>query len=171
MTQRPCGVSGCDKPYRCSGYCAVHYNHFRIYGDPNVRFKAAQGSGHFHCGYRRVTVNGRRMFEHVAVWEKANGPVPTGHAIHHVNHNKLDNRLENLACIPWGEHTRIHHKGIPNGPRSEATKAKISASSKGHRHTDESRAKMRAAQQKRAADISAELKRQWASGVRRRLVR
>lgn len=45
---------------------------------------------------------------HRAVWEEANGPIPKGYHVHHVNGNKADNRLENLELLSHGEHSAIH---------------------------------------------------------------
>lgn len=61
-------------------------------------------------GYRRVRVRGSRrlVMEHRLVWESANGPIPSGMEIHHVNRNKLDNRLENLRLVTRIEHKRRH---------------------------------------------------------------
>lgn len=44
--------------------------------------------------------------EHVLVWEMANGPVPDGYVIHHLNGIKDDNRLENLVALPLRTHSQ-----------------------------------------------------------------
>ena len=64
-------------------------------------------------GYRRVSVkdqDGKRrlVMEHRLVWEAVNGVVPRGFELHHVNHDKLDNRIENLRIVNRLEHKRIH---------------------------------------------------------------
>lgn len=43
---------------------------------------------------------------HRAVWEKANGPIPSGHEIHHADGDPLNNDLGNLECLTVGEHRR-----------------------------------------------------------------
>ena len=61
-------------------------------------------------GYRRVRRPGsrRQVMEHVVVWEAHFGPVPRGKELHHINGNKLDNRLVNLVLLTRLEHKRIH---------------------------------------------------------------
>ncbi len=53
------------------------------------------------------------QFEHRAVWESHNGPIPDGSewVVHHLNGDKLDNRIENLQLMRRADHTSHHHRG------------------------------------------------------------
>ena len=67
----------------------------RSNGYISVRIKAGspgKGKGAFYRG------------EHIVVWETANGPLPKGWVVHHLNGVKDDNRLENLAGMPRQQH-------------------------------------------------------------------
>lgn len=48
------------------------------------------------------------VYEHRKVWYDANGEIPCGHHIHHVNEDKADNRLENLEMLSDSAHS-LHH--------------------------------------------------------------
>lgn len=84
------------------------------------------------------------------VWKLFNGEVPKGYVIHHKDHNKLNDRLDNLELMTVEEHNKHHHTGLKHSketkkhmseikagkthaPLSEETKQKISASLKGQR--------------------------------------
>ena len=54
--------------------------------------------------------DGRRCSVHRAYWEAYHGPIPKGHHVHHINGDRLDNRIENLACMSAGEHVRLHRR-------------------------------------------------------------
>ena len=55
--------------------------------------------GYFQCG---------QVFLHRAVWEHANGPLPAGLIIHHIDHNPRNNALSNLQAMTPSEHSRYH---------------------------------------------------------------
>jgi len=68
---------------------------------------------HLHKrGYYELYIPGRGAIkEHHWVWEQHNGrKVPAGFHIHHKNHDRLDNRIENLELISAVEHGRLHIK-------------------------------------------------------------
>jgi hypothetical protein len=45
---------------------------------------------------------------HRHVWMAANGDIPERHVIHHIDHDKSNNRLDNLQCMPQAEHIKHH---------------------------------------------------------------
>ena len=52
--------------------------------------------------------DGRLRFEHCIVWEKANGKIPLGMQIHHIDFNRENNNIQNLKLVTPIEHKRIH---------------------------------------------------------------
>ena len=56
--------------------------------------------------YRFVSVDGKEQLLHRALWEAANGTIPEGMQIDHINGNTLDNRLENLRVVTHQENAR-----------------------------------------------------------------
>ena len=67
-----------------------------------------------HDGYLYCWSDGRRMRHHVHVWEKANGAVPSGYEIDHINGQRNDNRLENLRLVTRQENMRNAKKSKAN---------------------------------------------------------
>jgi hypothetical protein len=58
--------------------------------------------------YKGIKINGKKIDEHRYVWEQANGPIPPKMVIHHKNHNKRDNRIENLELMTYQVHNKEH---------------------------------------------------------------
>jgi HNH endonuclease len=59
--------------------------------------------------YMKIKVDGVTYSLHRYVWEQVYGPVPDGYLVHHVNHDKLDNRIENLMLMTHVEHSAHHN--------------------------------------------------------------
>ena len=45
---------------------------------------------------------------HVYVWEYYNGKVPKGYQVHHIDHDKSNNDINNLKLLSAGEHSKLH---------------------------------------------------------------
>ena len=54
------------------------------------------------------TSDGGRKRLHRAVWEYYNGEIPEGYHIHHIDHDRLNNDIENLSCLTASEHLAYH---------------------------------------------------------------
>lgn len=77
----------------------------------------------WECADGYVRLGGKRrqayQYAHRLIWELANGPIPSGLQIDHVNGRKTDNRLRNLDLVTQSENVR---RALANGlmPRGEA---------------------------------------------------
>ena len=120
-----CAADGCDLPVYGYGWCQKHYSRWRRHGDTATMLRAASGDGGLASnGYRRVTINGRRVLEHRAVWERAHGPIPPRHDVHHINGDRADNRLDNLELMSHSDHVRLHSTNRPSTPHDSVTPVK-----------------------------------------------
>ena len=80
-------------------------------------------------GYTRVSnghmqvkcPDGKFRYRARVMWEAANGPIPPGSLIHHVNHDPFDDRLENFQLVTRSQHQRIH---LLEGDRARTMGAK-----------------------------------------------
>ena len=106
-----CGRVVARRSKRCRP-CADKAMGPRRRGDNNWQWKGGRSKDRY--GYVHILVapekrKGHRYRpEHILVWEAANGPIPEGHIVHHINSIKNDNRLENLEVISRSEHRHRH---------------------------------------------------------------
>ena len=95
-----CKVEGCEGKHNSLGYCKKHYVRFKKHGDPGQaeNLKAAKGSGFLtKGGYRKITVDGKNIFQHRHVMQlHLVRELFEGENVHHINGVRDDNRLENL---------------------------------------------------------------------------
>ena len=64
--------------------------------------------------YRRLMVDGRKVYEHRHVWEQANGTLPDGMMIDHIDGNGLNNDLSNLRLVDTLTNNRNARRAITN---------------------------------------------------------
>lgn len=94
------------------------------------KFRRDSKTGYYLAN--RPTYNGHRERLHVFVWRINNGEVPEGYHIHHMDEDKGNNEIENLACVPGNMHRGYHSKKFaelhPDVVKANMGKAQAKAS-------------------------------------------
>lgn len=116
MQKTECVVEYCTAPRRYStGYCQAHHIRMLRYGRLH-RIKAANGEGAINsAGYRLLTINNKRVYEHIFLAEKALGkPLPTGAVVHHMDNNPANNYepFNLVICPDQDYHLLLHRRAL-----------------------------------------------------------
>jgi hypothetical protein len=77
--------------------------------DERIRAYAEKVSGSLNRNWRGGC---RRTLQNIAfkVWEKHRGEFPNGKVLHHIDGDPTNNSIENLACVTWSRHEKIHQR-------------------------------------------------------------
>ena len=111
---RQCSIENCTNKHTAGGLCGKHYQRKKKYGDPLHERPLGDGWVDPRSGYRMICVNGKHIREHRHVMElKLGRKLNPGETVHHINHDRADNRPENLEVMTTGQHTTLHHTGKP----------------------------------------------------------
>lgn len=76
---------------------------------------------------------------HRLIWEDHyQTKIPENYVIHHINENKLDNRIQNLQCVE----NLVHNKYNSKKTRLEKVRKKMSKAQRGRKHSKETKMKI-----------------------------
>jgi len=86
--------------------------------DKKGKFVFTNGGGN----YKRKQKNGKNCMYSRLVWEEYFGEIPKGLLIHHIDKNKMNNDINNLALLTSVEHNLLHAKDRPIWNKGLTTK-------------------------------------------------
>jgi hypothetical protein len=120
-----CTFKNCKESIKAKKLCKYHYGRMNTFGKNAMnhpeaahgKARSKRGSGWIYKGYKMVQINYETYPEHRLIMEKHIGrkllPFPQ-EVVHHINGNKLDNRIENLEIIgSQSDHMKHHHELNP----------------------------------------------------------
>lgn len=148
-----CSVDGCERKFRCSGYCGLHYERVRKWGNPDMshnptttRHRCIDCSKPINKVSTRCTkCNGisRRLTDGGARWTNSAGYVLLGGRWGHPNADKngiiSEHKLVMAEMLgrPLVKGENVHHKnGVRDDNRPENLELWVVAQPRGQRPED-----------------------------------
>ena len=106
----PCHAVGCDRRILARWFCSLHYQRWQRNGHLEDQRRLSVKGWVNRDGYRMRKVNGRKLTDHrlVMSWHLGRLLEPQ-EIVHHINGDKLDNRIENLELVPSHSAHASHH--------------------------------------------------------------
>ena len=77
----------------------AYFNGYKFIKDDKTNYYLSSGK-----------IEGQRKRLHRYIWEYYNGNIPKGYDIHHKDHNKKNNNIDNLELLSFAEHKEKHIK-------------------------------------------------------------
>lgn len=79
------------------------------------KFRRDKKTG-YYLSTRLIDKKRKRL--HIYVWELINGAIPHGYDIHHIDHNKSNNEIDNLMLVTRKQHKKIHASEMTDEQRN-----------------------------------------------------
>ena len=105
-----CTVADCTRAVRTHLMCSKHYLQWRRTGQP-LRLIRVTGTGTVRLsGHIAHNRNGKIVFEHIEIAERALGRrMPKGAQVHHIDGNPANNANSNLVICPSQAYHKLLH--------------------------------------------------------------
>lgn len=83
----------------------IIYEGFRFHRYPDSK---CESDRNYYRGWVRIDGKLVKTYLHRYIWYLANGEIPTGYCVHHIDGNHNNNTLANLTLMLADEHEKLH---------------------------------------------------------------